>query len=205
MARPIERPKHHYKPFEFTINVEDAFDYLDKFKNTPDYPKAFPLHVPNKYKILGDRLESKFGVSTVEARKIVGMWFDRNKSIKTENMKKVIKLTEKDIEGLVKKVIKEEKNKTLNESLDEYQRRELEDLHDDLLYLTPGYSGRNDLGTALSIYREMKAIVGSSDVSEEAQRIMRRIDFDISGLDGIIERVTQLYVELTGDTSFENI
>lgn len=118
-------------------------------------------------------------------------------------MKKVIKLTEKDIEGLVKKVIKEEKNNTLNESLDEYQRRELEDLHDELLYLTPGYGGRNDLGKALSIYREMKAIVGGSDVSEEAERIMRRIDYDISGLDGVIERITQLYVELTGDTSFD--
>ena len=205
MARPIERPKHHYTPLELTINVEDAFDYLDKFKNTPDYPKSFWPYTPNYYKILGEMLEYKFGVSMVEARKIVGMWFDRKKNIKTENMKKIIKLTEKDIEGLVKKVIKEEKNKTLNESLDEYQMRELEDLHDDLLYLTPGYGGRNDLGKALTIYREMKAIVGSSDVSEEAQRIMRRVDFDISGLDGIIERVIQLYVELTGDTSFENI
>ena len=122
-------------------------------------------------------------------------------------MKKVIKLTEKDIEGLVKKIIKEEKNKTLNESLDEYQRRELEDLHDELLYLTPGYGGNNvtiyNLGKALSIYREMKAIVGSSDVSEEAEKIIRRIDYDISGLDGVIERIIQLYVELTGDTSFD--
>lgn len=117
-------------------------------------------------------------------------------------MKKVIKLTEKDIAGLVKKVIKEEKNKTLNESLDEYQMRELEDLHDELLYLTPSYGGRNDLGKALTIYRGMKAIVGSSDVSEEAERIMRRVDYDISGLDGITERVIQLYVELTGDNSF---
>ena len=45
-------------------------------------------------------------------------------------MKKVIKLTEKDIEGLVKKIIKEEKNKTLSESLDEYQRREMEEGYD---------------------------------------------------------------------------
>jgi hypothetical protein len=38
MARPVERPRHHRTPFEFTINLEDAFDYLDEFKNSPDYP-----------------------------------------------------------------------------------------------------------------------------------------------------------------------
>lgn len=108
MARPIERPKHHYKPFEFTIDIEEAFNYLDEFKNTPDYPKTFPFYVPNKYKILGEMLESKFGVSMVEARKIVGMWFDRNKNIRTENMKRTIKLTERDLTRIVKRIINED-------------------------------------------------------------------------------------------------
>lgn len=110
MARPIERPKHHHTPLELTINVEDAFNYLDKFKNTPDYPKSFSYYTPNKYQLLGAILESKFGVSMVEARKIVGMWFDRNKNIKTENkINKVVKLDEKALEALVTKIIKEEK------------------------------------------------------------------------------------------------
>ena len=107
MARPIERPEHHYKPFEYTINVEDAFDYLDEFKNSPDYPKKGAemgiLYTPNKYQILGDRLEAEFDIDMIEARKIVGNWFKRNNSKK----KKVTKLTESDLNRIVKRVINE--------------------------------------------------------------------------------------------------
>jgi hypothetical protein len=114
MARPVERPRHHRTPFEFTINLEDAFDYLDEFKNSPDYPKTGVemgiTYTPNKYQILGDRLEARFGVDMVEARKIVSMWFERNNNLRTENKmkKRIIKLTENDVEILVKRILNEE-------------------------------------------------------------------------------------------------
>lgn len=108
MARPIKRPDHHYKPFEFSIDIEDAFDYLDKFKNSPDYPKSFSYYTPNKYKILGDILENKFGINMVEARKIVGMWFDKNRE------KRIVKLTESDLTRIVRRVINESSKKEID-------------------------------------------------------------------------------------------
>ena len=67
-------------------------------------------YTPNKHQILGDRLETKFGVDMVEARKIVGMWFERNNNLRTENKmkKRIIKLTENDVEILVKRILNEE-------------------------------------------------------------------------------------------------
>jgi len=111
MARPVDIPHFgNNKPFNFTINVDDAFEYLDEFKNSPDYPKSFQYYTPNKYQILGMELEARFDIGMVEARKIVSMWFDRNNNLRTENkMKKnVIRLTESDIERLVTRIIKED-------------------------------------------------------------------------------------------------
>jgi hypothetical protein len=119
MARPVDRPYFgNEEPFNFTINVDDAFEYLDEFKNSPDYPKSFQYYTPNKYQILGMELEGRFGIGMVEARKIVGMWFDRNKKLKTENKmkKKVIRLTESDIERLVTRIIKEDSYTERNEA-----------------------------------------------------------------------------------------
>jgi hypothetical protein len=77
------------KPFNFTIDVEDALSYLDDFKQSSDYPKTGTElgltvpYTPNKFQILGNRLRGKFGIDNVEARKIVGMWFEKNHNIKT--------------------------------------------------------------------------------------------------------------------------
>ena len=127
MARPVERPRHHRTPFEFTINVEDAFDYLDEFKNSPDYPKTGSemgriTYTPNKHQILGDRLEARFGVDMVEARKIVSMWFERNNNLRTENreiMKNII--SERELKRMVKKVFIEEKVNIINEDRTDFE------------------------------------------------------------------------------------
>jgi hypothetical protein len=141
MARPVERPRHHRTPFEFTINVEDAFDYLDEFKDSPDYPKTGAemgiTYTPNKYQILGDRLEARFGVDMVEARKIVSMWFERNNNLRTENKmkKRIIKLTEADLEKLVKKILKEDSDMDWMGSTyntDQHTQEEMNRVWDDL-------------------------------------------------------------------------
>ena len=127
MARPVERPKHHRTPFEFTINVEDAFDYLDEFLNSPDYPKTGSemgriTYTPNKHQILGDRLEARFGVDMVEARKIVSMWFERNNNLRTEN-KEIMKniISERELKRMVKKVVREEKLNNINEDRTDFE------------------------------------------------------------------------------------
>lgn len=126
MARPVERPRHHRTPFEFTINIEDAFDYLDEFKNSPDYPKTGSemgiTYTPNKYQILGDRLEARFGVDMVEARKIVSMWFERNNNLRTEN-KEIMKniISERELKRMVKKVVRKEKLNNINEDRTDFE------------------------------------------------------------------------------------
>jgi hypothetical protein len=119
MARSPRPDFGEKKPFKFTIDVDDAFSFLDDFKQSPNYPKTgaelglnFP-YTPNKYQILGDMLRGTFGIDTVEARKIVGMWFERNNRIRTESKRKIITLTESDLLRIVKRVIKENEENTI--------------------------------------------------------------------------------------------
>jgi hypothetical protein len=122
MARSARPDFGEKKPFNYTIDVDDAFSFLDDFKQSPNYPKtgaelglSFP-YTPNKFQILGDMLRGAFGIDTVEARNIVGMWFERNSRLRTESKKKIIRLTESDLTRIVKRVIKE------NKSRDEVQK-----------------------------------------------------------------------------------
>lgn len=120
MARSARPNFGEKKSFNFTIDKKDAFSFLDKFKQSPNYPKTgaelglnFP-YTPNKYQILGDMLRGAFGIDTVEARKIVGMWFDeRNNRLRTESKRKIITLTESDLLRIVKRVIKENEENTI--------------------------------------------------------------------------------------------
>jgi hypothetical protein len=201
MARPVDRPDFgEKKPFNYTIDVEEAFSYLDDFKQSSDYPKTSAElglrvpYTPNKFQILGDRLRGKFGIDTVEARNIVGMWLEKNNSIKNENKKnmkrRVVKLNESDLERLVQKIIKED--------LEGWQKSELEDLHDEVLYLTPGY-GRLKLSKSVSVYEEIMGIISSNDIPDEVKPLVRRLEYDLSALEGFNERVVELYNALTGE------
>lgn len=167
MARPIKRPDHHYKPFEFTIDIEDAFDYLDKFKNSPDYPKSFWPYTPNYYKILGEMLEYKFGVSMVEARKIVGMWFDKNRE------KKIVKLTESDLTRIINRVIIENKSDQF------YIVAYPSHLNGKGMFIYTGGDGYSMIPTSLEFRRrmhyEMENMPKSYNTREEALRDLKKV------------------------------
>ena len=103
--------------------------------------------------------------------------------------KKVIKLNENDIENLVKKIIKKEK---LNESIFDYDYDDdVIDIHDSLTYTS------SDV-TAASYYDEtLKRIIDEAindgyQPSEEMVSLTRRLDYDISALDGAHSSVTRL-------------
>lgn len=97
--------------------------------------------------------------------------------------KRIVKLTESDIEKIVSKVL-------IKESLD----LDWGDVHDSLLYL----EDRNDayaLGKGIIIYDEIKSAIDSSSIKlpQEARELISRIDYDISGVEGIVERIQALY------------
>ena len=79
----------------------------------------------------------------------------------------------------------------------------LQDIHDDMLYLTPEYS--NDTSSiknakAIELYYNMLSIIYSREnvtLSPQAQELINRINFDLSALEGLSDRVIQLYTTLT--------
>ena len=121
-----------------------------------------------------------------------------------KNMKKVIRLNEKDIEGLVRKIMTEERKQPLNE-MDRAKLYELSDVHDDVLYLKPGYHNEGNYANAIEIYYTIKYIVNGENIPKEARELINRIEYDISGLEGIDHRVVQLYEILERTFLNENI
>ena len=105
--------------------------------------------------------------------------------------KKVIRLNEQDIENLVKKIIKED--------LDENQKWDLADIHDDVLYLTPEWGG-GSVGKAVEVFERIMDIVSVGEMSDEAKSLVKRIEYDLGGLDGVGGKVMRLYNTLTGDS-----
>jgi len=83
------------------------------------------------------------------------------------------------------------------------QYEALHDIHDDILYLTPEYSNEDDTiknAKAIELYYHILNIIYSSEnaaVSPEAKELINRINFDLSALQGLSDRVIQLYTSLT--------
>jgi len=104
-------------------------------------------------------------------------------------MKKIVKLTEGDLEKLVKKIIKEDGTTS------PYGYDMLANLNDDVVYMRPGYHSEGDITEAINIYyRILQAVEDEHvNVSNEAKELIDRVSYDISGLEGINERVLKLY------------
>ena len=83
------------------------------------------------------------------------------------------------------------------------QYEALHDIHDDILYLTPEYSNQDEStknAKAIELYYHILDIIYSREnatVSPEAKEIINRINFDLSALQGLSDRVIQLYTNLT--------
>lgn len=101
--------------------------------------------------------------------------------------KKIIKLNETELEGLVRKIIKEDSRG--------YGYDMLSDMNDDVVYMRPGYHSEGDITEAIATYYNILQALEDENVvvTEEAKKLIDRIDHSISGLKGINERVLKLY------------
>ena len=113
--------------------------------------------------------------------------------------KKIVKLTEQDLEKLVKKIIKEDED----EKYEAFYKRspELADLYDEVLYLTPGYRLSSGKSGGVEVFEQMMNAIEADGVelSDEAKGLIRRLNYDLSALDGFDERVVRLYEVISGE------
>lgn len=115
--------------------------------------------------------------------------------------KKIVKLTEQDLEKLVKKIIKEDDNYDDDNYEAFYERSpQLADLHDEVLYLTPGFGMGGTAGGVEVFEQMMDAIdMDGTELSDEAKGIIKRLRYDLSALEGFNERVVKLYEVISGE------
>jgi len=115
-------------------------------------------------------------------------------------MSRLDKLKRQAINEANKRVLKEQ---GYTEHMWPEQYEALHDIHDDILYLTPEYSNEDDTiknAKAIELYYHILNIIYSSEnaaVSPEAKELINRINFDLSALQGLSDRVIQLYTSLT--------
>ena len=116
--------------------------------------------------------------------------------------KKIVKLTEQDLEKLVKKIIKED-DYDEDEKYESFYKRspELADLYDEVLYLTPGYRLSGGKSGGVEVFEQMMNAIEADGVelSDEAKGLIRRLNYDLSALDGFDERVVRLYEVISGE------
>ena len=116
--------------------------------------------------------------------------------------KKIVKLTEQDLEKLVKKIIKED-DYDEDEKYEAFYRRspELADLYDEVLYLTPGYRLSGGKSGGVEVFEQMMDAIEAdgTELSDEAKGLIRRLNYDLSALDGFDERVVRLYEVISGE------
>lgn len=91
------------------------------------------------------------------------------------------------------------------QSLDRELTYALDEIHDDLFYILPGNHNSQNLGEQLRLYQHLKSMLDAYPASKSlpgVKEIIDRIEFDISGLDGLNERLGNLFYILTGRYEF---
>ena len=81
----------------------------------------------------------------------------------------------------------------------------LDEIHDDLFYTLPGQFQEYNLGEQVRLYQELKSRLDSYPASKslpEVKRILDRMEYDLSGLEGFNERLGHLFYILTGRYEF---
>lgn len=125
--------------------------------------------------------------------------------------KKIVKLTEQDLEKLVKKIIKEDDYENdpmydderahmaaFDDFEDKYPR--LAELYDEVLYISPGYKLSHGRAPGVEVFEQvMQAIAeDGASLTDEAKALIKRLEYDLSALDGFDERVIKLYEIISG-------
>ena len=125
--------------------------------------------------------------------------------------KKIVKLTEQDLEKLVKKIIKEDDYENdpmydderahmaaFDDFEDKYPR--LAELYDEVLYISPGYKLSHGRAPGVEVFEQVMQAIAEDGVSltDEAKALIKRLEYDLSALDGFDERVIKLYEIISG-------
>ena len=125
--------------------------------------------------------------------------------------KKIVKLTEQDLEKLVKKIIKEDdyENDPMYDderahmaAFDDFEDKypQLAELYDEVLYISPGYKLSHGRAPGVEVFEQvMQAIEeDGASLTDEAKSLIKRLEYDLSALDGFDERVIKLYEIISG-------
>ena len=109
---------------------------------------------------------------------------------------KIVKLTEQDLEKLVKKIIKED------DYGDDFEGKypQLANLYDEVLYISPGYKLSHGRAPGVEVFEQVMEVIEMDGVSltDEAKALIKRLEYDLSALDGFDERVVKLYEIISG-------
>jgi len=125
--------------------------------------------------------------------------------------KKIVKLTEQDLEKLVKRIIKEDdyENDPMYDderahmaAFDDFEDKypQLAELYDEVLYISPGYKLSHGRAPGVEVFEQvMQAIEeDGASLTDEAKSLIKRLEYDLSALDGFDERVIKLYEIISG-------
>lgn len=128
--------------------------------------------------------------------------------------KKIIKLTEQDLEKLVKKIIKEDddydyENDPMYDderanmaAFDNFESNypELADLYDEVLYISPGYKLSHGRAPGVLVFEQLMQAIEADNLplTDKTKRMIKRLEYDLSALDGFDERVVKLYEIISG-------
>jgi len=125
--------------------------------------------------------------------------------------KKIVKLTEQDLEKLVKKIIKEDdyendpmydEERANMAAFDEFEDKypQLAELYDEVLYISPGYKLSHGRAPGVGVFEQVMEVIEMDGVSltDEAEALIKRLEYDLSALDGFDERVVKLYEIISG-------
>ena len=125
--------------------------------------------------------------------------------------KRIVKLTEQDLEKLVKKIIKEDDyendpmyadERAHMAAFDDFEDKypQLAELYDEVLYISPGYKLSHGRAPGVEVFEQvMQAIEeDGASLTDEAKALIKRLEYDLSALDGFDERVIKLYEIISG-------
>ena len=125
--------------------------------------------------------------------------------------KKIVKLTEQDLEKLVKRIIKEDdyENDPMYDderahmaAFDDFEDKypQLAELYDEVLYISPGYKLSHGRAPGVEVFEQVMQAIEEDGVSltDEAKSLIKRLEYDLSALDGFDERVIKLYEIISG-------
>ena len=110
--------------------------------------------------------------------------------------KKIVKLTEQDLEKLVKKIIKED------DYGDDFEGKypQLANLYDEVLYISPGYKLSHGRAPGVGVFEQLMQAIEEDNLplTDKTKGMIKRLEYDLSALDGFDERVIKLYESISG-------